>query len=117
MFSVSVPWLNNKLPKWKNALIFATTILMGLPIGLQVLALDLYFFYFCSFVYGIGGAGVSVACNSGCLEIWRGRDGGGPMMHAIHFFVALGHFTGPIVAAWLIEAENGTLKVIFFKII
>ncbi len=80
---------------------------MGFPIAIQVLAQDLYVFYLCCFFYGMGGARISVACNSGCLEIWRGSDGGGPMLHAIHFFFALGNFLGPVIAAPMVKEEKG----------
>ena len=80
---------------------------MGLPIALLVLGRNLYFYYFCYFVYGLGGGGVSVACNAGCLEIWRGRDDGGPPMHAVNFFFAFGALLGPLMAAPLLEVSWG----------
>ncbi len=85
---------------------------MGLSTVILVVVKDIYFFYACSYLYGLGGGGVSVACNSNCLEIWRGRDDGCNMMHAIHFFGALGNFIGSVIASPFIELDQGKCKIV-----
>ena len=96
-----------KLPNQTNALTFAVGCLMGLPVLLMVLCKHIYIFYALCCVYGMGRGAVGVACNSGCLETWRGRDDGGPMMHGLHFFFAFGTFLGPMLAAPFLEQNDG----------
>ncbi len=50
------------------------------------------------FLSGFGGGGLENVGNVNSLLIWRGRDDGGPFVHAVHFGWSLGTVIGPLIA-------------------
>ncbi len=97
----------SKYPRQKETFSACIVCLMGLPMILITLVPNIYCFYLFSLIYGLGGGGVSVACNIDCLEIWRGREDGRPAMYAAHFCFALGTMIGPLLAAQALLLDKG----------
>ncbi len=82
-----------------------TTLIIAVysvPIILMCLIINIYVFYVLAFVFGIGGAGIEIVGNVGCLEIWRGHRDASPFMHSMHFGFSLGTVIGPLMATYFL---------------
>ncbi len=53
---------------------------------------------------------MGVLCNKGCLDIWRGRSDGAPLMYFVQFWYALGAVVGPLAAARALKDDGGEFK-------
>ena len=93
----------DRKPGLKHAITFTSVCSMGLPTVLLTLARNIYVFYAFSFLYGVGAGSMVPICNVRCLEIWSGRDDGGPFMYAVHFWFAFGTLVGPLLASEALE--------------
>ena len=89
----------DKVPSQRALVSFIIISFCGLPIILMTLIVDIPWLYVMVFLHGFGGGGLENVGNVNSLIIWRGRDDGGPYVHAIHFGWSLGTVIGPLMAA------------------
>ncbi len=105
----------DKYPRQQDATIAAIIWLMGLPLIFLTLVPNIYCYYVLLYVYGIGAGAVSIATNVCCLEIWRGREDGGPAMYAIDFGFAIGTMIGPQLATPALQVRGGLMTILCFS--
>ncbi len=77
----------------------------------MTLVVNIYMLYVFHFIYGVGAGGIENAGNVGCLLIWRGREDGGPFMHAVHFGYSFGTVIGPLITAPFLKSPGINVPV------